>query len=323
MAIRVLFEWKTYLEVWKVLVATFNGFMDKKLLKMCASLSYYTMLSLAPLLLLLISISGSLFGEDAVRGLVFNEINGLIGPGAALQIQQTLQNMELSGQTNFAIIVSSITLFIGATTVFVDIQDSINTIWEVKAKPKKGWVKFIVNRLLSSSVIIGLGFLLIAILFVNGLLEVLNAWIRDFFSGSTAWFFRFFGYLINFFVLTLFFASIFKILPDAKIQWRDVRKGAFFTAAFFMLGSYFINLYISSSATGSAYGAAGTIIVILVWVYYIAAILYFGAEFTRVYAEFRGRKIAPSDIAVHVQQVEVEKNVKILPPTGQANSEKS
>ena len=314
MRLNALVKWNTYREMFLILKETVVGFMDKKMLKMCASLSYYTMLSLAPMLLLLISITGSLFGKDAIQGLIFQEINGLIGPKAALQIQETLQNMELSGQTNFAITISAITLFIGATTVFVDIQDSINTIWQVKAKPRKGWLKFIKDRLLSSSIIVGLGFLLVVILFVNGLIEVLNTWIRDYFPSVTAWFYQLVGLVINFLVLTIFFGSIFKILPDAKIQWRDVRKGAFFTSAFFMLGSYFIGLYIASSSTGSAYGAAGTLIVILVWVYYISAIMYFGAEFTRVYADHRGRKIAPSDYAVHVQQVELEKNVAVLPP---------
>ena len=285
---------------------TFSSFMDDKGLKLSASLAYYTLFSLAPLLLLVISLAGAFFGKEAIEGSIFTELNGLIGSDAAAQIQQVIRNMELSGDTRLSLIIGGVSLILGATSVFGEIQDSVNIIWNVKAKPEKGWLKLIKNRLLSGSIIIGLGFLLIVSLIVNGALSVfdgiLKSWIPEFsvvlLSILTA--------LINFIVLALLFGTIYKVLPDAKIKWRDVRAGAFFTAALFLLGRYVIGLYIARSQVASAYGAAGSIIVILVWVYYSAAILYFSAEFTKAYAVFKGEKIKPADHAVYVEQKETE-----------------
>jgi len=307
--------------VYRILKDTLQGFIDNRALKFSTSLSYYTIFSLAPLLLLMISLAGVFFGRDAIQGQVFGEINGLIGNQAAAQIQDIIKNMELSGRTNFAIIVGGITLLIGATTVFGEIQDSINIIWNVKAKPKRSWLKWIEDRLLSSSLIAGLGFLLIVSLLINGLLLALNEWLKNYFPEVTLIIFQIINVLISFIVITILFGVIFKVLPDAKIAWKDVGAGAFFTACLFMLGRFLIGLYINFSGTGSAYGAAGSLIVILVWVYYTAAILYFGAEFTKVYAEFMGARIEPADYAVYVEQYEKEKEVAILPETAKPDAE--
>ena len=298
---------------WQILRDTFNSFTDDKGLKLSASLSYYTAFSMAPLLLLLISLAGIFFGRDAIQGHVFAEINGLIGNEAAAQIQSIIKNMELSGKTNSAVIIGAITLVIGATTVFGEIQDSINMIWRVKAKPKRGWVKLLKDRLLSSSLIIGLGFLLVVSLVVNGALLTVNDWLKSYFPDTTVLLFHVINIVISFAVITTLFGVIFKVLPDAKIAWKDVRVGAFFTACLFMLGRFLIGIYIQTTSTGSAYGAAGSLIIILVWVYYTAAILYFGAEFTRVYAEFMGSRIEPAEYAVYVEQKEREKDVQVLP----------
>jgi membrane protein len=300
---------------------TFNGFLDNKGLKLSASLSYYTIFSLAPLLLLMISLASVFFGRDAIQGQVFGEINGLIGNEAAAQIQDIIKNMELSGKTNFAVIIGSITLLIGATSVFGEIQDSINIIWKVKAKPKRGWLKLIQDRLLSSSLIVGLGFLLIVSLLVNGALLALSEWLKNYFPDTTLIVFQTINILISFLVITTLFGVIFKVLPDAKIAWKDVRAGAFFTACLFMFGRFLIGLYIDYSGTGSAYGAAGSLIIILVWVYYTAAILYFGAEFTKVYAEYLGARIEPAEYAVYVEQFEKEKEVSVLPQTAKPDPE--
>jgi len=298
----------------KILKDTFNGFLEDRALKLSAALSYYTIFSLAPLLLLLISLAGVFFGREAIQGHVFTEINGLIGNEAAAQIQDIIRNMELSGKTNLAIIIGGVTLIIGATSVFGEIQDSINIIWKVKAKPKRGWVKLLKDRLLSSSLIVGLGFLLIVSLLVNGALVALNDLIKGYFPDMTVIVFHIINIAISFIVITVLFGVIFKVLPDAKIAWKDVRMGAFFTACLFMLGRYLIGLYIETTSAGSAYGAAGSLIVILVWVYYTAAILYFGAEFTRVYAEHIGARIEPADYAVYVEQHELERTNGVLPP---------
>lgn len=309
-----IFAKQTWKDIFGILKDTAIGFGNDRAIKMSASLSYYTIFSMAPLLLLMISLAGAFYGRDAVQGKVFSEMNGLLGSQAALQVQEIIKNMELSGQTTFSLVVSGLMLIVGATTIFVDIQDSINSIWRVKAKPKRGWVKLIKDRLLSSSIIVGLGFLMIVTLVVNGALAALGDLLRSYFPDVTVILMQILNLGISFIVMTILFGVIFKVLPDAEIRWKDVRVGAFFTACLFMLGRYLISLYIETTGTGSAYGAAGSIIVILVWVYYTAAILYFGAEFTRVYVDYTGARIQPSEFAVYVEQREIEKEVSVLPP---------
>ena len=297
-----------------VLKNTFIAFIDDRGLKLSASLAYYTLFSLAPLLLLVISLAGFFFGREAIQGQIFSEINGLIGNTAAAQIQEIIKNMELSGKTNSAVLIGSITLLIGATSVFAEIQESINMIWKVKAKPKRGWVKILKDRFLSASLIVGLGFLLIVTFIVNGLLLVLSDWMKSYFPDVTVVLFQLLNIIIGFVVITTLFGVIFKVLPDAKIAWKEVRAGAFFTACLFLIGRFLIGLYIEKSDTGLAYGAAGSLIVILVWVYYTAAILYIGAEFTRVYSDFRGFKIEPADYAVVIEEHEKERDITFIPP---------
>jgi membrane protein len=300
------FTKKIFCESIEIIKQTSINFINDRGLKLSASLSYYTVFSLAPLLLLLISLAGFFYGREAIQGHVFHEINGLIGNQAALQVQETIKNMEFSGKTNTALVVGIITLIVGATGVFSEIQDSINIIWKLKVKPKRGWVKIIKDRLLSFSLIVGLGFLLIVSLIMNGVLLALNNFLKIYFPDVTLILFQILNIVISFGVITMLFAIIFKVLPDAKIDWKDVRIGAFFTACLFMIGRFVIGLYIESSSTGTVYGAAGSIIIILVWVYYTAAILYFGAEFTKVYIEHVGSKIYPAQYAVFVEELELE-----------------
>jgi membrane protein len=297
----------------KILKDTFSGFIEDKGLKLSASLAYYTIFSMAPLLLLIISLAGVFFGKDATEGSVFTELNGLIGNEAAAQVQQVIKNMELSGDTTFSLIISTVTLIIGATSVFGEIQDSINMIWNVKAKPKKGWIKLIKDRVLSGSLIIGLGFLLIVSLIVNGALAAFNTLLKNWLPDISVILFTALGIVVNFVVLALLFSVIYKVLPDAKIKWKDVRAGAIFTSCLFLLGRYIIGLYISTAGVGSPYGAAGSIMVILIWVYYSAAILYFSVEFTKAYAAFKGEKIQPAEYAVYVEQKETEKETGEIP----------
>ncbi len=297
---------------WTIIRDTATGFGDDKGLKLSASLAYYTVFSLAPLLLLLISLVGIFFGRDAIQGQLFYEINGLLGNEAAAQVQEMVKNMELSNNGTVAVTIGAITLIIGATTVFADIQDSINMIWRVKAKPKRGWVKLIKDRLLSSSLIVGLGFLLIVSLIVNGALKAMNDWLIAYFPDVTVMIFNVINVVVSFAVITILFGIIFKVLPDVNINWKDVRMGAFFTACLFMLGRFLIGFYIETAGAASAYGAAGSLIVILLWVYYTAAILYFGAVFTRVYADFTGLRIRPAQHAVYVEQTEREMDVSTI-----------
>ncbi|MES2873078.1 MAG: YihY/virulence factor BrkB family protein [Bacteroidota bacterium] len=290
-----------------------NAFLDDNALKMSASLAYYTIFAIAPLLLIIVSLAGVFYGQEAAQGKIFAELNKFVGSDAAVQIQETIKNISDNQESTFAIIIGSLTLFIGTTGVFIEIQDSINQIWRVRAKPKKGWLKMITNRVLSFSMVIGLGFLLIVSLVINGIVLALSAKLQIYFPDITLLVINVFNLVLTFIVISALFGIIFKYLPDVLIEWKDVKMGAFFTAILFMVGKFLIGLYIEQVGPGTAYGAAGSLIVILIWVYYTAAILFFGAEFTQVYSDSYGSKIRPAEYAVHVIHVEEEKKVAVLP----------
>jgi membrane protein len=297
-----------------ILKNTVNGFLNEDSLKYSASLAYYTVFSIGPILVLMITLASLFYGEDAVKGRLFGELNGLVGASAASQIQAIIKNLELSGKSTIALIISGVTLLIGATTVFGDIQNSINRIWHVRAKPKKGWLKLIKDRLLSSSLIIGLGFLFVVTLVINGIILAFTDNLQRYFPDITVFLFDGINFLITFGIIFILFSVIFKVLPDVNIKWRTVRAGAIFTAALFVVGRLLIGFYLQTSGTESTYGAAGSIVLILLWVYYTAAILYFGAVFTREYACYKGISIEPSEYAVHVETKEIERNVSEIPP---------
>jgi membrane protein len=285
---------------------TFNGFVDDDGMKLAAALSYYTIFSLPPLLIIIISLSGFFFGAEAVRGELFGQINGLVGNSAAIQIQEIIKNVKLSHSSTFATTVGVIILLIGASGVFVEIQDSINFIWGLKAKPKRGLVKFIKNRLMSFSMIGSVGFLLLVGLIINSLMDLLNTRLATYFPKDSVYLFYVFNLLVIFGIITLLFTVIFKTLPDGRLALRDCLIGASFTTFLFMIGKFAIGAYLGRSAIGSWYGAAGSVILILVWVYYSAIILYFGAEFTKVYAQIHGEKIIPNAYAVQILKRKIE-----------------
>jgi membrane protein len=223
-------------------------------------------------------------------------------------------NLKLSGKSNLALIVSIITLLVGATTVFGDIQNSINRIWHVRAKPKRGWLKLITDRLLSSSLVVGLGFLLMVTLVVNGIILAFTDQLQLYFPDITVFFMDAVNFALSFAIIFILFGIIFRTLPDVKIEWKTVRVGAFFTAILFIIGRYGIGLYLQSSGTESTYGAAGALVLVLLWVYYTAAILYFGAVYTREFAVANGIPIKPADYAVYVEEKERERIVTEIPP---------
>jgi len=287
-------------KIWYLIKESYNGFADDNGIKLSAALSYYTIFSLPPLLLIIISISGIFFGADAVRGEFFGQINLLVGNEAALQIQSMIKNVTLSHSNTFATTIGVIILFIGASGVFAEIQDSINYIWGIKAKPNRGIIKYIYNRLMSFSMIGSVGFLMLVGLIVNSLIDVLNRRLAIIFHHDTIILFYIANLLIVFITITLLFSIIFKTLPDGKIAFRDCIIGASFTAFLFMIGKFAIGFYLGKYNIGSIYGAAGSIIIILVWVYYSAIILYFGAEFTKVFALTHGKKIIPNAYSVQI-----------------------
>jgi membrane protein len=277
---------------------TFKGFIGDNGLQLSAALSYYTIFSLPPLLIIIITLSGIFFGADAVKGEIFGQINGLVGNGAAMQIQEMIKNVKLSTNNSFVTTIGVIILIVGASGVFAEIQDSINIIWGIKAKPKRGLIKFLYNRLMSFSMIASVGFLLLVGLIVNTLIAILNKHLEIIFPHDSILLFYVINTVIVFIIITLLFSIIFKTLPDGKITLRDSVMGASFTAFLFMIGKFGIGYYLGKYNIGTVYGAAGSIILILGWVYYSAIILYFGAEFTKVFANTHGQKIIPNAYSV-------------------------
>jgi membrane protein len=279
-------------------------FIEDNGLRLSASLSYYTLFSMAPMLIIVIAIGSTMLGKEATEGYLYLQFEGLIGKLGALQLQEMIKNVRISGDTPWVSVLGVGTFFLGATGVFIEIQDSINSIWSIKAKPKRGWVRFLLTRIVSFSMVVGIGFLLMVSLVLSAALSMLDGWLASNISAFI-WLASIISQLISISVVMLLFAVIFKVLPDAELEWKDVLIGAFFTAVLFLIGKSLINLYLSRSSTVSAYGAAGAVVLIILWVYYSAIILYLGAEFTKVYANKYGGKIRPSEFAVFVEHKEV------------------
>jgi membrane protein len=293
-------------DIWKLLKDSFNGFSDDKVTKLSASLAYYTVFSMGPLLILIISICGIFLGKEAIEGEVYKQLEGFMGADTAKSLQDIIKNAAISGGSTIAIIIGAVTLLVGATTVFAEIQDSINTIWGLKPKPKLGLGKMLLNRFLSFSVIVSLVFILLVSLGVTWLIEGLSDRLFRNFEDTSVIVVMIVGQIITLVVISFIFGVIFKVLPDAKIKWRDVALGSIVTAILFMLGKFGISFYISKSNVGSTYGGAGSLVVLLLWTYYSSIILYFGAEFTKAYAMDFGSPIHPNHYAVTTRQVEVE-----------------
>lgn len=292
--------------LWKVLKDSFKGFSEDKVVKLSASLAYYTLFSMGPLLIVIIYLLSFFYGRADSEKSIYAQIERFVGSDTAMQLQQIITNASLEGKGTVALVIGIVTLLVGATTVFAEIQESINMIWGLKPKPKRGWLKMLQNRLLSFSVIISLGFLLLVSLGISAIIEGLSSRLQRAFPDVTVVLFYIFNLVITFSVITLLFGTIFKVLPDAKIKWKDVMAGAIATALLFMLGKFGISFYISQSNVGSTYGTAGSLVVLLLWIYYSAIILYFGAEFTKAYAVRYGADIRPDDYAVITKTVEVE-----------------
>lgn len=309
-----------FVAVYHLFIAAFKGFNEDRITKLSAALAYYTIFSLTPLIIIIISAASLFLGDNMDPNTkLFGEISKMVGTQAAGEIRTFVANANLSGKSTFGLIIGIVTLIIGATAIFIEIQDSINFIWKVKAVPKKGWKKLITNRLLSFSLIASLGFLLLVSLVINSIVVGIGSKLDIYASkigiGTISeWLMLIVTNALTLAVVTSIFAIIFKVLPDVKLKWKPALVGALFTAVLFSLGKYLIGLYIEKANPGSAFGAAGSVIVILLWVYYTAIILYFGAEFTQAYAEKYDHGIAPTKYAVHLKTIVVEKEVSTLPP---------
>lgn len=298
------------LTYYNLLKTTFKEFIDDNVVKLSASLAYYTVFAIGPLIMVIISLTGLFFDKEDITVRLYYQIQLLVGKTGAEQIFSIVNNIQSqnSDATLFSTVSIAILIF-SATTVFADIQDSINYIWSIRAKPKKGWLKYIQNRLLSFSIIIGLGFLLMVSLLINTITDALTERLQRLFSEDLVDVFRIVNALILYVIVSLLFGVIYKVLPDAKIKWHDAMRGAWFTGALFLLGKFLIGYYLGSSAIGTTYGAAASVVIILSWVYYTSIILYFGAEFTKVYALKLGGGIVPYDTAVFI----VKREAKEMP----------
>jgi membrane protein len=289
---------------------TFVEFSNDNILKLSAALSYYTVFSIAPMLFLVISIAGAFYGQEAVQGRLYAQLQQLIGSNAAIQIQEMIANTHRKNESTAGAITGGIILLFGATGVFTEIQDSINYIWSIRAKPKKGWIKFIINRIISFSLIMSLGFLMLVSLVINAAMDALNEKLLTIFSEGTYYLMYSFNMALMFCIISFFFAIIYKVLPDAAIYWKDAMKGAMFTTVLFLIGKFSIGYFIGNSITSAVFGAAASLIILLLWVYYTSVILYFGAEFTKVYALQKGKGIKPHGNAVYI----LKEEKKEMPP---------
>lgn len=303
-------------EYFQLLKNAGSEFSNDNATKLSASLAYYTVFSIGPLLLVIVTLTGIFFSRENITGKIYAQMQSLVGAQGAQQLIDILTNIEKQNNKTLFGIIGVIVLVFGATSVFIEIQGSINYIWSIRTKPKKGWLKFITNRLLSFSLILSMGFLLIVSLFINTLMDLLTDRLQHFFGDADIILFKVLNVGVLFCIITFLFSVIYKVLPDARIHWRDALVGASFTGLLFIIGKFVIGLYLGNSKMGNTYGAAASIIILLTWVYYSSIILYFGAEFTKVWALTKGKGIEAYDTAVFiVKREEKELEHRRIDPT--------
>jgi membrane protein len=280
----------------RLLVKTAGDWMDNNALRLSAALAYYSVFSIAPLLVLSVGLAGWFFGADAVRGHLDDQLQSLLGPGPAKAVQSMVQSTSEPAKSLIATIVGLVTLLIGASGVFGQLKDALNTIWGVTAKPGPGWRLFLRERLLSFGMVLVIGFLLLTSFLLTTLLSAFNHWIEAILR-LPEWIWGGAALLVSLAVITVLFALIFKVLPDVQIDWRHVWIGALVTAVLFEIGKFGLAYYLGRESTASSFGAAGSVVLLLLWVYYASCILLFGAEFTKVYAIADGASLQPSPLA--------------------------
>jgi membrane protein len=293
---------------WKLLKLTAEEWLNDKAPQLGAALAYYTVFSLAPLILLLLAVIGVVFRNDPAGAWskVTEQMSYFLDKSAIQVVQDIARTAAAPGKSTLATIIGIALALFGASGVFGQLQDALNTIWGVKAKPGLGIWGFLRTRFLSFAMVAGVCFLLLVSLAIDALLKGFSHYIQTAMPGGLT--IALSVYLIfDFVVITTLFAMIFKILPDAKTQWRDMWIGAAMTAVFFLIGKWALGLYLGSGTAASAYGAASSLITLLLWVYYSSQVLLFGAEFTQVYASEFGAPLEPSEYAVRIERKEIEK----------------
>ena len=294
----------------KLIGDTVRSFIQDNAMLYAASIAFYAIFSLPAVLILVVFVGSVFYGEQAVQGQLYDQINMHVGPNVAKQLENILKNVEISGGGAIARTVGIITLLFSATTVFVNIQLALNEIWGVRAKPKKGWLKLVLDRVFSFAVVGSLGFILLATLMVDAFLTVAEPYLVQLISDYTVYLLQLASFILLIGLLTIVFTTVFKVLPDAQIRWRDVWVGALVTTILFTLGKELIGIYLGSSTLSSTYGAAGSLVLLLIWIYYSSVIFLVGAEFTKAYSQRVGRAIRPRKNAVKVIKQEIEREVK-------------
>lgn len=284
-------------ELLSILKETYSDWSEDNASRLAAALAYYTAFSVAPLLLITIVVAGFVFGREAAQGQIFGQLQGLLGPDAAGVIQTSVANSQSSGAGTLSAVIGIATLIWSASGLFSQLQDALNTIWEVRPDPNAGILETVKRRSLSMTMVLGIAFLLLVSLAVSAGLAAVGSLLGNVLPGGTVvW--QVINFLLSFALITALFAAMFKVLPDATIAWNDVWIGAAVTSLLFSVGKLLIGLYLGHASIGSTFGAAGSLLVFLVWVYYSAQILLFGAEFTQVYARRYGSRIEPAEGAV-------------------------
>jgi membrane protein len=297
--------WKSY---WQILTETIREFGQQNAIAHSASIAFYMIFSLPGILLIIIRFAGLAFGQELVEGELAEQMEKTVGKSTAMEVQSLVKNVNISNTSPLMTLIGILVLIFSATTVFTIIQQALNHMWGVKSKPRKGWLKFIKDRLMSFGMVLALGMLVLVSLILDFFVVIFSDFIDRILPGEYSMIFSVITGVISILVMVMAFTLIFKVLPDARIKWADVTVGAFVTTILFTAGKYVISFYLSQTHFGTTYGAAGSIVLLLLFVNYSSMIMLFGAEFTQVYTKYSGRKIRPSSnaVRVHIQEVESE-----------------
>ncbi len=293
--------------LFKVTKSTARAWVEADPFRQSAVVAYYAIFSIPALLVIIISSAGLVFGKEAVQGRIAGQIASAIGSDAAKQVEEMIRNASDRENSIIATIISIVTLILGATGVFAQLQTSLNLIWGVKVSTKKKWLKSLKDRLFSFGLVLSIGFLMLVSLLLTTGLAAFSDWVKNHLPDFMLFVFLLLNFIISFSVISILFALMFKILPDVKVRWRDVWIGAIFTTLLFILGKFALGIYFSKANPGSTYGAAGSVVLIMLWVSYSSMIVFFGAEFTKQFSVFKGRKIEPTADAVLISEEEGEK----------------
>lgn len=292
------------MKYWKVFKKTFSEYGVQDAMNYSSSIAFYLIFSLPAILIIAIYIAGIAYEDQVIRDSILQQFNSFFGQESADAIDRVLKNVNDAGNSLLARIVGFITLVISATTVFVSLQDGINRVWGIKAKTDKNLYKIFKNRLLSLAMAVSVGFLLLVTLIIDALLNFFDSKVINMFSESEFYIANALSFCVSIAVTTTVFACLFKVIPDAKVKWKNVWMGAFITTIFFGIGKYFIGFYLGASSFGNVYGAAGSLVILLTWIFYSSMILLFGATFTYVYSKEIEGGITPKKNAVLEKKLE-------------------